>query len=561
MQLQRLREPRPRTIWNKVDQAVRAEQVERREGKEAILTEYLNRAPFGGNLIGAGAASWRYFGRPCRDLSLSEAALLAGLPQGPNRLRPDRHPEAARARRDHVLDRMLARGFISQKERDEAIAEPVNAAWRPLPQEEDAGALPTLIDLAARHGGGSTTTTLDRRMQRIAFELARSHVESLKASGVTAGAVVILDVPSGDLLASVTIDVGERIDLTRRARSTGSTLKPFIYAAAFDAGIAGPHSTLLDSPAAWAGYEPNNYDRAFVGALPASAALAESRNVPALTLLNEVGVERAVGVLDAMGLEHLARGRQKYGLSLAIGGAEATPLELARAYATLARGGVTLTPSPSTPGEGRGGGYRVLREEACWQTLWCIDRPARTQDVCAEAAALGVAWKTGTSSGHRDAWCAAVTPRLAIVVWLGNPQGQGAAALIGQEAAAPLALRLISTLDPGGKGFPEPAANHSPMLAAGRIKPRLVIASPSPNQRFVLNPDLPTDRQQVRLETTAREGELWWFVDDQPVARGARAWYSPKPGMHRIRLADGEGHGVTADIEVVGPRDNAFTSR
>ncbi len=344
MQLERLRDPRPRSFWNKFEQAVRAEQLERRSSKQHILVEYINRASFGGNLVGAEAASVRYFGHSCRELSLGEAALLAALPQSPNRLRPDRYPHRAGTRRNHVLDRMLACGFITQHARDEAAAEPLGASWRELPQNRPAGGLPAdgaLPALAGQFGGRTVSTTLDAATQRTACRIATETLEPLHESGVNAAAIVVLDTTSSQCLALVSAATGERaesVDLTRAERSTGSVLKPFIYAAAFDDGICTPKTILDDSPAAWPGYMPSDYDRQFRGEISAADALAESRNIPAMVLLSRVGVDRASSMMDAAGLTGLCVTPDRYGLSLAIGGADESPLQVATAYAALARG-------------------------------------------------------------------------------------------------------------------------------------------------------------------------------------------------------------------------------
>ncbi|HEX8912608.1 MAG TPA: transglycosylase domain-containing protein, partial [Humisphaera sp.] len=363
MQLQRLRDPRPRGWLAKLDQAVRARQIERAATKDAILAEYVNRAPFGGALVGAGAASWRYFGKPCRDLSLGEAALLAGLPQNPNAFRPDRHPEAALRRRTHVLARMRALGRITAAQQADADAEPLTAAWRPLPQERPVvvqasahastkgtqaearattptadGALAALLARSFQQRGGTVVTAIDARTQRLAADVAAEQLRSLAASGVSAAAVVVLDTRTAEVLATVSLELKDgrpaasRIDLAQRPRSTGSVLKPFIYAAAFDAGTITPQTVLRDEPAAWAAYVPANYDRTFAGDMPAAEALARSRNVPALAVLERVGVGRAVGVMEGLGVATPARAARPVGLSLAVGGAEASVTEVAQAF-------------------------------------------------------------------------------------------------------------------------------------------------------------------------------------------------------------------------------------
>jgi len=224
MQVARLREHQGHGWLDKPVQAFRAQQLELHESKADILTEYINRAPFGGNLVGAGAASWRYFGKACRDLSLGQAALLAGLPQSPNRFRPDKSPELAKTRRAHVLDQMLASGSITPEECERANAEPLDAAWHALPQQATQqawGALPTLADFAAAHPGRARVT-LDSRTQQSAAQILADRWPDLAASNIDSAAIVVLDVPTGEILASVSQSaIAPGVDLTRSPRSTG----------------------------------------------------------------------------------------------------------------------------------------------------------------------------------------------------------------------------------------------------------------------------------------------------------------------------------------------------
>ena len=567
MQLHRLRDPRPRSMAAKLEQAIRAQQIDRALTKEQILIEYANRAPFGGNLVGAGAASWRYFARPCGDLSLSQAALLAGLPKNPNRYRPDRHPEPAEQRRNIVLSRMLALGMITAEQHAHALVEPVDAAWRPLPQMRPAGApladaaMPALISLHRRYPGRSLQTTLDSGIQRQAYQAMLQQLESLRESGVSAGAAVVLDTQSAEVLASVSMSPLTRsLDLTRTPRSTGSVLKPFIYAAAFDMGIAKPQSILHDTPVAWPGYMPANYDRSFRGAMFAADALAESRNIPALVLLSQVSVDRAAGIMGAAGLRTLARSPDRYGLSLAIGGAEASVMEVAEAYATLARGGIPKAsriridqPSTDAP--------EIIRAETCWQTLAALSQSARTRGHCPEAAVSHVAWKTGTSSGNRDAWCAAVTRRYTVVVWLGNPDNRGSPCLVGQDAAAPPALRLIASLSGPQDAWPSANPDSSaPGVVRLSLSRKITLLSPVDGLEVVYNPDLLPERQQLLLRALpagpAAAGDLptlFWFINGQPLGttRGDdRLFWPPAPGRHEVRVIDADGRAAVARITV-----------
>jgi penicillin-binding protein 1C len=344
----------------------------------------------------------------------------------------------------------------------------------------------------------------------------------------------------------------KQVDLTQAARSTGSVLKPMIYAAAFDAGICTPQTLLDDSPAAWPGYMPGNFDGAFHGKMSAADALAESRNIPALVLLQQVGVAKTIGVLDGFGVHTIGRARKPPGLSLAIGGSEASPMEIAEAYATLGRGGV-WKPISFFGSEERSA--RIMRAEPCWQVIAALSDETRTAALSPQAATRKVAWKTGTSSGHRDAWCAAVTPSRTVIVWLGNSDGGGSSSLIGVDAAAPLALRMIANLDASTTAWP--TAPHEPLAPSHQrwleTSSRLVIASPQRNQHVVLLPDLSADRQQLQLEAQGSAGELWWFVDDVPAGQGAKRWWSPTPGTHRLRVIDAEGHSASTQITVASP--------
>jgi penicillin-binding protein 1C len=560
MQLHRLRDPRPRSLWAKVEQTIRAKQIDRDTPKREILVEYLNRAPFGGNLVGAGAASWRYLGKPCSNLSLGECALLAGLPQSPNRYRPDRFVERATRRRDIVLDHMLACGMITAAEHDQARAEPPRAAWHSLPQDaHDDGSLPTLLTIGGSHAGehGVVTASLDARVQRQVAAAAREHLNRLSASGVSSAAVVVLDTATAECLAAVSLsDVSAHLDLTRRPRSTGSLLKPFIYAAAFEAGTCSPATVLDDSPAAWPGYTPQDYDRAFKGQMAAADALAESRNIPAMILLARTGIAHTTGVMQSAGLQTLGAGHREYGLSLAVGGAEATPMEVAAAYAGLARGGtsspVFFTLNHQPPGT------RFIYANACWNVLHALSAPDRTASVCPEASRLNVGWKTGTSGGNRDAWCAAVTRRRTVVVWMGNSRGEASHALIGRDVAAPLALGLIATLDATPAEWPQPATDKFPRELARRpLRSRFAIISPAPERQILLSGDVPADRQRVPLQAAGAQapGEIHWFVDGEHFGSASPAaplFWSPHAGRHEIRAVAPDGRAASVVVAVIG---------
>jgi membrane carboxypeptidase/penicillin-binding protein PbpC len=436
----------------------------------------------------------------------------------------------------------------------------VRASWHDLPQEaRDDGALPTLLTLGGSNpdGRGAVTISLDSRVQHQVAAATRDHLNGLRDSGISSAAVVVLDTATAECLAAVSVsDVSRRIDLTRRPRSTGSVLKPFIYAAAFEAGTCSPATILDDSPAAWPGYTPQDYDRTFKGQMTAADALAESRNIPAMVLLARTGIAHTTGLMQSAGLQTLGANHREYGLSLAVGGAEATPVEVAAAYAGLARGGTgspayfTLNHQPR--------GTRFINADACWSVLRALSDPDRTAAVCPEAARLNVAWKTGTSGGNRDAWCAAVTPRRTIVVWMGNPQGEASHALIGRDVAAPLALSLIASLDPTPAEWPRLTTDKSPTEIARRpLRSRLAIISPAPERQILLSGDIPADRQRVPLQVagTQAPGEIHWFIDGEHLGSASPAaplFWSPHAGRHEIRAVAPDGRAASVTVSVIG---------
>ncbi len=497
MQLARLIEPRPRTFWGKAVEAFRALQIERILSKDEILGQYLNRAPYGGNLSGVEAAARAYFGRHAGELDLAQATLLAGLPQAPSRLRPDRHPDRARTRRDYVLDRLAAvHGSWSGEAVAQARATAVEVRRRPFEWVARHFTL-RFEGVSLEEGGNDVRTTLDLRIQQLIEERLARHVERLRPSGIAGGAAVVLENATGAVRALVGSaawtepglallpDSDEQVDGTRARRSPGSTLKPFLYALALDAGTISPSEALYDVPAAWRDYRPENMDHGARGLITLEDALVSSLNLPAVRTLERVGTARFTGVLRELGFTTLTRPAEAYGLGLALGGCEVTLIDLTHAYTVLARGGTYIPlrwreDGPAdlvdVAGELRGGpvasvglGPRpapVLSAEAAWAITRILQDRSRLGlaaggDV--PSAGARVAWKTGTSHGHRDAWCVGYDPRWTIGVWLGNPSGRGAADLVAVETAAPLLHDLFAAIG-------EPAAADWPARPPGVVE-------------------------------------------------------------------------------------------
>ena len=466
----RLMHPRRRTVLAKVLELFRALQLERILGKAAILEQYLNRAPFGANLIGIEAASRRYLGKEPGDLSLAEAALLAGMPQSPTRFRPDRFPERARKRQGYVLDRMQALGMITAGQRAFAAAQPIVLRTDAYPFEA-----PHFCDLvldewneAARgEGGGMLQTTLDPKLQRLAEETLRRHAATLAPEQVFGGAVVILEVKSGAVRALVgspdyhdTTHAGQ-VNGATSPRSAGSTLKPFAYALALDQGRITPGLMLADVPRVFKDFTPVNFDGRFTGLVPARAALMMSLNIPALTLVEQEGVADFLRLLRSLGFGTLKKPALTYGLGLALGNGSVRLLDLANAYACIARGGEWQS-YRLREGESESRHYprrHIFSPEASWlisEMLSGDERAATTTGHRADVRLPRVAWKTGTSSGFRDAWVVAFNPDYVVAVWLGNPDGHPSPALVGAKAAVPVMWDLVRGLYP---------ANDAPWFA------------------------------------------------------------------------------------------------
>ncbi|MFO7535903.1 MAG: penicillin-binding protein 1C [Kiritimatiellia bacterium] len=458
-QVVRLMESRgPRGFRLKLGEAFRALQLERRFSKAEILSIYLNNAPFGGNRVGVRAASLTYFNREPEALSLAEAALLAGLPNAPSALRPDRHPARAEKRRAAVLNRLRACGSIDEPQLQAALREPVRCRTGGRSFEA-----PHFCDWLARRlppGGGEWKSTLDSRLQALAEACVDRQAEKWRKKQVWGGAVVVLEVATGAIRAMVgSPDYDDRahagqVNGAAAPRSPGSALKPFLYAAAFDRGSAVPETVLPDAPIRFAGYEPVNFDKVWRGTVTCRQALDQSLNVPALWLLRSYGLSSFLDYLEKAGLNAREPGLPAPGLGVIIGDCRVRLADLANAYAALARLGVwkPLRGLEDRPVEA---GERLASPEACWLVADILSQDSRQMAFfgnCGDVVLPKVAWKTGTSSGFRDAWCVAWSPDYVVAVWVGNPDGRGSAGLTGQSAAVPLAAELFRNLVPAGRG-------------------------------------------------------------------------------------------------------------
>lgn len=447
----------PRTFLEKVREAIMATCLEATHSKQEILELFAAHAPFGGNVVGLEAAAWRYFGRPPAHLSWAESATLAVLPNAPGLIHPARARDRLRERRDALLERLHADGHIDALELALALREPLPDAPRALP--DLAGSL--LDTLRGQYGTPRLRTVLDADIQQAAIGIVDRHADALLAAGVHNAAVLVIDNRNGDVVAYVAntgrpgmLGHGYALDLVRRSRSTGSLLKPFLYAAMLDAGELQPGLLIPDVPLHFDGFRPENYDRQFRGAVTARVALAHSLNVPAAVLLQRHGVERFAQELARLGMSTLFRAPDDYGLALVLGGAEGTLWDLTAMYANLARVARGDSPAAARLLDGeRSTAAAAPSRAAAWltlDTLLDVNRPGDERHWQSFASSRRIAWKTGTSHGLRDGWAIGVTPNYTVGVWVGNATGEGRAGLTGTSMAAPILFDIFTQLDTGG---------------------------------------------------------------------------------------------------------------
>lgn len=469
MQLARLMEPKDRTIPNKIIEMFRALQLELTFTKTEILTHYFNMLPYGGNIVGSGAAARLYFNKPQSALSLGEAALLAAIPNSPEYLRPDRYPDSARKAREKVLYRMVDAGKISKQRLQEALKESIPKTRYTLPFKAPhlsrllVKEQPSLASISAKDY--KIPTTVDRHYQDTAERILRESLRPLQMQGISTGAVVVMDTQSRQVLAMVgSHDFFDKsaqgqVNGTLAVRSPGSTLKPFVYALAIDRGTITPKTILYDVPVDYVGYSPVNFDGKFTGYLTAEEALARSLNVPAVNLYAQMGQSQLYGFLKQAGITTFSD-QEDYGLSLILGGCGVTLLELTNLYAGLANMGefapyqlVRNVDVENNAKKKKGTSFstatRLLRPETSWiitEMLTTLVRPDYPESFEQTGTMPKVAWKTGTSYGHRDAWSIGYSPELTIGVWVGNFNGTGSPLLSGSQAAAPILFNLFTTL-------------------------------------------------------------------------------------------------------------------
>lgn len=563
MQVARLLEPRPRTFGAKFLQMSRALQLELHLSKREILELYLSLAPYGGNLEGVRAASWAYFGREPDALAIEQIALLIALPQSPEARRPDRHPAAAIAARGRVLDRLASVGLARNTAQVDAALDPA-----PLRRAFPADAWQVAETLArANPDRSDMVSTIDAGLQRALQDQVRDNLPL--GDDIAQIAVMVVETQSRAVRAAVGSAGRERpggwIDLTTRPRSPGSTLKPFIYAMAFDDGLAAPDTRIADLPRRFAGYQPDNFDRRFRGDVTISEALQHSLNIPAVTTLDDVGARRFSAALGFAGArpERPHGAARDDGLAVALGGAGLSLRQLAILYAALGDGGHARPlrwleaedmAEPDT-------GYSLVSSESAHEVLTILRRaphPGGRMPASLTRAAPEIAFKTGTSYGFRDAWSAGVSDHYTVIVWVGRADGVPREGVTGREGALPLLFRVFDLIESLEPGRALPARDESEMPASPAIMANFQL-DPAPQILF------PPDGSEVWAERPGRgfvlaaqvqgqaRGEVSWYADGQPVGRnavGEAVWYPGGPGFYLVEVVDREGRRSRARVRI-----------
>lgn len=439
MQTIRLHRRGPRNIFEKVVEIFLATRLELRYSKNEILRMYASHAPFGGNVVGIDAALWRYLGNDGNDMSWAEAATLAVLQNAPATIHLSKNRDKLLAKRNRLLKRLYEKGDICEDEYELAIDEPLIGKPFPMPS-----VAPHLVEFYHRtQHGMRTKTDIRYSLQQRVEDVAASWRSELALSGIMDLAVVVANVKSDAIIAycgnaDMTADRnGKWVDIVRSPRSSGSILKPLLYCAAMQEGVILENTILPDVPTDFGGFAPKNFDGAFAGVVPANEALALSLNVPNVYLLKKFGVARFASILQKCGVSTLIRPAHKYGLSLVLGGAEITLLDIVKCYAKIARFNSEFPLNDSIAI------YSML------DAMRQVNRPDQL-DYSRVSDIQNIAWKTGTSYGSRDGWAIGVTPGYVVGVWVGNADGSGVADLTGARTAGPVMFDIFNLLPPSG---------------------------------------------------------------------------------------------------------------
>ena len=464
-----------RTYWEKIKEIILATRLEFRASKEEIISFWANYAPYGGNVVGLEAASWRYFNSNAHNLSWAESATLAVLPNAPNLIYPGKNQEKLLAKRNRLLKKLADNNIIDSLTFHLAIQEKLPPRAYPIPQ-----IAPHLLQKIAQYKKGERVeTSIDYHLQLQANQIVRTHYNRLKQNEIYNIAVLVLDVKTRKIMAYVgnsptTAEHQKDVDIIDKPRSTGSILKPFLYSAMLDNGDILPETLIPDIPMQIGTYKPENFNQDYAGAIPAKKALSRSLNIPAVKMLQEFGVEKFHTDLKKMKFTNINRSANDYGLSLILGGAESNLWDLCKNYAAFSS---TINHYDETLGyftnefcepsffknDTIDFGVKTTEKNIfnaasmyqTFQSLKEVNRPGTNQNWQYFDSSNEIAWKTGTSFGFRDAWAVGTTRDVVVGVWVGNADGEGRPGLVGAQAAAPILFDIFDKL-PTSQWFTAP---------------------------------------------------------------------------------------------------------
>ena len=551
------RDGKPRTLREKLIEAVLALRLELRCDKDEILALYAAHAPFGGNVVGLESASWYYFGRSARQLSWGESALLAVLPNAPSLIHMKRNRERLREKRDRLLDRIWRSGHIDSLTCALARQEPLPEAPEPMPMQA--------MYLLGKMKKGALRSTLDADLQSRINALARRCNNQYRGNKINNLAVVVMDVHSGEVLAYVgnvydpaDRSTGTSVDVIPAPRSSGSVLKPILYAAMLDNGTALPTMLFPDVPTYYKDFTPHNYNRTFDGAVPANRVVERSLNVPSVRMLDKYGRENFLSLVRGLGFRTINRSAGHYGLSLILGGAEITLWDLTAAYMLMAaklNDQDTIHAPHYDPANAAviSADDIPLSRGALWlmfEAISHVTRPEEEGEWQYFTSSKKIGWKTGTSYGNRDAWAVGATPDYAVGVWVGNCSGEGRPLMTGVGYAAPVLFEVFGLL-PGGSWFSEPYGDLEPAVvcrqsgflasqvcpdrdtvmvpqsaAAGEVCPYHRIVNLSPDLKYRVTTDCCDAARIVRKPMFILPPAQEWYYKKQHTD------YQPLPPLH-----------------------------
>lgn len=581
MQVLRMsRDNPPRTYWEKVKEMYLAIRMEFSYSKKEILNLYVSHAPYGGNVVGAEAAAWRYFNRPLTQLSWAEYATLAVLPNAPALIRPGKNTDALKGKRDRLLKKLMINEVIDSSTYDLSLLETLPERPNNLPAHANH-----LLEFLSSQGqlGKKVQSTVSGELQVLVTESINSYVKHLQENSVKNACAVVIDIETGAVKAYVGNANFEGtnaayVDLVQARRSSGSILKPFLYASAIEDGLIHPSTLIRDVPVSINGFSPSNFNKKYEGVVRADKALSRSLNVPATNLLKDFGAVRFYQQLKDLGFTTIDRSADNYGLTLILGGAEVSLWEVAKAYANQAQKLNAYDTDDETPKNGvqltdceQYDNISFVYDSGTWwlisKALQEVQRPGLEGGWRRYSSSRKVAWKTGTSFGFRDAWAVGYDSKYLVAVWVGNAQGEGRPGLTGVSTAAPLMFNIFQHIPEQG-WFKKPNNNLKQIKlckASGLAPaPSCPIARVQTTQKSKMQP-LCTYHQVIQIneqnerifkgcETNVEMKDTSWFVLDPVVShyyKRTHPNYRNLPSVSETCPQSNEG-----EMAIIYPQDN-----